>query len=220
MNKLLAVLLMGSLVTVALAFTNARRHDAEPRFEGRPLVEYAWAMTVQPRQHRKLARRIGPALTPYLIKVIQRSKSHTSDIFQTLYATAYDHAPAIVFPFIPEPISNEQRCVNAIRLLCYMGPEASGAVSGLIPLLSDRRFAADAAQALASIGSSARAAVPKLIEVLDDEVPWVATALGNIGPDAKEAVPALEWVLNKALTDGPGWFRREIERALLQINYQ
>src|SRR5438105_14516245 len=91
-----------------------------------------------------------------------------------LYTKLHRRSPAALQPFLPEPMSTEQSCLNAIRALAYMGPPAAEAVRTLIPFLRDERFASDAAHALASIGPSAQEAVPELAAALDDQVPWAA----------------------------------------------
>lgn len=62
-----------------------------------------------------------------------------------------------------------------------------------------------AAYAIASMGASAKAAVPALIKNLTDESSAVryssALALGEIGPDAADAVPALKAVVEEDRSD-------------------
>ncbi len=62
-----------------------------------------------------------------------------------------------------------------------------------------------AAYELAGMGPAAQAAVPALIEALEDESQYVrfpvAVALGEIGPGAKAAVPALTKVMEEDFND-------------------
>jgi HEAT repeat protein len=78
-------------------------------------------------------------------------------------------------------------------------PAVTARVTKLIEALKDKDNAtyvrSDAAMALGGIGPAAKAAVPALIEALNDKGfnvrYWAATSLGQIGPAAKDAVPAL-----------------------------
>jgi HEAT repeat protein len=66
-----------------------------------------------------------------------------------------------------------------------------------------------AANALQRIGPDARAAVPALIEALQDgDLMFdAAMALGAIGPGAKAAVPALKELIKKRKAEGvPFWW--------------
>lgn len=62
-----------------------------------------------------------------------------------------------------------------------------------------------AAYEIAGLGPAAAAAVPALIEALDDEVPAVrfpvTVALGEIGPAAAAAVPKLRQVMEEDFND-------------------
>lgn len=62
-----------------------------------------------------------------------------------------------------------------------------------------------AAYEIASMGSSAKAAVPALIEALDDPDPAVrfpvTVALGEIGPGAEAAVPRLQKMMFEEIND-------------------
>jgi HEAT repeat protein len=62
-----------------------------------------------------------------------------------------------------------------------------------------------AAYEIAGLGPAAAAAVPALIEALDDEVPSVrfpvTVALGEIGPAAAAAVPRLKQMMEEDIND-------------------
>ena len=62
-----------------------------------------------------------------------------------------------------------------------------------------------AAYEIAGMGPAAAAAVPALIEALDDPVPAVrfpvTVALGEIGPAAKAAVPRLQTMMDEEIND-------------------
>ena len=60
--------------------------------------------------------------------------------------------------------------------------------------------------ALGSIRTAASPAVPAIIKLLDDKVPyirpWAVATLGEIGPEAKLAVPALtKWLVSNVPTE-------------------
>jgi HEAT repeat protein len=76
-----------------------------------------------------------------------------------------------------------------------------------------------AAYEIAGMGPSAAAAVPALIEALDDPVPSVrfpvTVALMEIGPAAKAAVPRLQQMVDEELNDE---IAASARRALKQID--
>ena len=71
-----------------------------------------------------------------------------------------------------------------------------------------------AAYAISGMGPAARAAVPALIEALDDPAATVrfpvCVALREIGPDAKDAVPALTRVLDDRNEDVAAMARKAL----------
>lgn len=73
-----------------------------------------------------------------------------------------------------------------------------------------------AAYAISGMGPAARAAVPALIEALDDPAATVrfpvCVALREIGPDAKDAVPALTKALDDHNEDVAAMARKAILR--------
>ena len=64
---------------------------------------------------------------------------------------------------------------------------------------ADSEIRRNATGALWHFGSSARALVPRLIQLLKDPEPWVrywaAIALGFMGEDAAPAIPILQWLI-------------------------
>ncbi|MCI0534606.1 MAG: hypothetical protein L0Z50_05205 [Verrucomicrobiales bacterium] len=181
------------------------------------LRQSAVLIVEQPREHQDLIIRIGAPLTPFLVDHLQAWEKHENPPFWKLFTRLRHGSPDAIQKSLPEDMPDELRCLNAIRAIAYLGTNAAGAVRALIPFLYDERFAPDAAHALASIGPNASEAAPHLAAMLDDQVPWAATALGNIGQAAVEAIPALEYARSNAIAEGPGWFRREVEKALEKI---
>ena len=188
-----------------------------PQSEQQQLRQAVHLILAQPRLHRDLIRKFGPRLTPFLDQEL-RARRGANSFYSDLYVSLHGRLSATMQEFLPDAITDEQRCLNAIRALAYSGPAAAPATHTLIPFLSDARFAPDAAHALASIGPDAHEAVPALIAALDDQVPYAATALGNIGRGAVAAIPALTQARSNAVLEGPGWFRREVEKALGRIH--
>jgi hypothetical protein len=203
----IAALVMGVCLPMARV-SDSRQHQLRHAFD---------LIITQPRLHRDLIKTFGPQLTPLLVQELRAWRGANS-FYSDLYVSVYRKLPASLQQFFPEPMSDEQRCLNVIRALAYSGRAAASGTHTLIPFLSDPRFAPDAAHALASIGPDAQEAVPALIEALDDQVPYAATALGNIGAGAAAAIPALNQAQSNAVFEGPGWFRREVEKALGRIH--
>jgi serine/threonine protein kinase len=97
-------------------------------------------------------------------------------------------------------------------------PSVAPALQSLIDRMRDPASRWMATVALGEMGSEARAAVPHLIEALDDadaQVRWdAAKTLGKIGPAAGSAVPALAALVNDP---GDALVRRHAVTALGQI---
>jgi HEAT repeat protein len=135
---------------------------------------------------------------------------------------------------------------HAIGALGSIGPKAKAAVPSLIGVLRSKErlrttpawvddtatrphgfqgsspqrdtLSELAVKALGSIGPDARAAVPSLIELLDDQYVYLrlasADALGEIGPSEPSVLPALTRVMNESLDDD---LTRTAAQALGQI---
>jgi HEAT repeat protein len=93
----------------------------------------------------------------------------------------------------------QPRYVQAIQLLGTVGEGGAEVVPYLVQALrsTNKYRRIFASQSLELFGVEARAAVPALIEALDDPATHIRAirALGNIGPEAKQAVPSLEALL-------------------------
>jgi HEAT repeat protein len=81
-------------------------------------------------------------------------------------------------------------------ILDALGPEHSGAVPALLPLLDNPEQRAPVLQALGRMGANAKPALPKMIELLpkvDKEVQiLVLDSIAHAGPAAADAKPAIE----------------------------
>jgi HEAT repeat protein len=113
---------------------------------------------------------------------------------------------------------NPDSVEQATLALATIGPDS---VPALIAVLNDGYFIEipfvrrDAALALGQIGPAAKAAVPRLTEMLEvfSVESAAATALGQIGPAAKASVPALTKQLNHRDKE----VREAARQALVQI---
>jgi HEAT repeat protein len=81
-------------------------------------------------------------------------------------------------------------------ILDSLGPEQSGAIPTLLPLLDNAELRPPVLQALGRMGANAKPAVPKLTELLPkvdkDTQVVVLDAIAHIGPPASEARSAIE----------------------------
>jgi HEAT repeat protein len=88
-----------------------------------------------------------------------------------------------------EPVSNGRPLSSWVLDLKALSPQTRNA----------------AAYEIAGLGPAAVAAVPALIEALDDPIPAVrfpvTVALGEIGPGAKAAVPRLQQMIDEEIND-------------------
>lgn len=100
---------------------------------------------------------------------------------------------------------NKEVRVNTIRALGKLSRGDETDVMALISALhDDKDVRCEAVRALGRIGSKAKAAVPDLIVMLENEECFMSgashdvfTALGDIGPAAEQAIPALLAILSK-----------------------
>ena len=124
-------------------------------------------------------------------------------------------------PFLVPCLRNKRSAVrsNAACALCWIGPDASSAVTPLTGQLKDRDWLVRqcAADALGSIRAKPDQTIPALIESLKDEnfnVRRVAAAsLGEIRPTTPVAVEAL----TSALDDEEGDVQHEAAKALGEL---
>lgn len=99
---------------------------------------------------------------------------------------------------------------NAFQSLGYYGMQANDAIPLVVAGLQNDNTKAHAGIAIRHFGAPAKAAVPQLIKMLDDEKDnnrqIAVLALGAIGPDARDAIPVLqdkkkEGLLNQFLVE-------------------
>jgi HEAT repeat protein len=111
----------------------------------------------------------------------------------------------------------------AADAIARLGPAAEGGLPALIAASRKAEYRNGGAfiRALLSVSAEHReSVVPLLIEALHDTGNSyggrrvAAMVLGDIGPPARSALPAL----TKASQDGPDWFRKAIEDALVQLS--
>jgi HEAT repeat protein len=128
-------------------------------------------------------------------------------------ANAIAHAGPSAAPLsrtlVPMMADNGPGRVNAVRAIAGIagGVTPTGPlVEEMLPLLRDSNpvIRSAAAAALAQVGAPAKAAIPRLIEMLgsdiDSEVAAAASALGSFGHDASGAVPSLSREALRRLT--------------------
>jgi hypothetical protein len=165
---------------------------------------------------------IGPAAsdaTPVLIAALADEDPHVRSV-SAASLPAVDGPPEQAVPALIELFRKEPSVVAA-RALSEYGPDAEAAVPELTAILLDKDLDTElrwnAARTLGKIRGRAAAAIPVLVESLEDEAATVrehsAEALGDIGPPAKASVPNLIQVLDDPATR----VRRDAARSLGQI---
>jgi HEAT repeat protein len=107
-------------------------------------------------------------------------------------------------------LDNASLC--ALRALVTRGAEASPYLART--LVQPNQLREEAMDALRSLGSAAKPAVPELIRLLDDSSGnrYAANALGDIGPAAEAAVPELYGLLRNRSPSVSEAARRAIEK--------
>jgi len=213
--KLNLVVLTSLLITLGgWTLVSTWRYATAPRHEGRTLSAWSHDLTAHPVARQKLLYELGPAIVPYLLHEIDRHY----DPFDRDLSYTVSHW---IYRHTPE-------------FLSAYAPK---------PVPQDERRL-NALILLGQLGADARAAVPTLIKLLDDESVSgsVVLALSAIGPDAQSAVPKLiamldepsPWVptalakidsgtlattaaLRRASTNGPRWFQLEAAEALWSL---
>jgi HEAT repeat protein len=149
--------------------------------------------------------KIGPAARPAVPQLVElvsgyRSAEPVADAAADALVDLGRDDPAAVAALVAMLDSKDYvGLVNSVRRVGELGPAASAAVPRLIARYRDRRchwqFRRDILEALAGIGSGARAAVSLLKEALRDREMRVryaaAVALAMTGPGGKAAVPVL-----------------------------
>ncbi len=106
--------------------------------------------------------------------------------------------------------ADESVRVAALQAIATMGPAAAKAAPAVIPLLDDKDYMIDAADALGRIGApAASAALPKLAQMLASdqaEIRWAAVrGMSQIG--GKEAHPAVDFMVKalRSATEAEGY---------------
>jgi HEAT repeat protein len=144
-------------------------------------------------------------------------------------------APEGVQDALPELLTllkdqNPRARQQAIQIVSQLGPRGKEAVPLLVDIILhdptecfEVPFSTMAAEALGGIGPTARAAVPALTQMLDDDqttmptgIPkslFAAVALGKIGPAARPALPALRRLLQRTIPQ----LQHNVVEALAQI---
>lgn len=170
----------------------------------------------------RLLGKIGPAARaaePELLAAMRDSDPHLPGVAATSLPKVgipADKALPALLPLLDTP-----HAAVALRAISEYRAEARSILPQLQAVLSDRSRESEvrwnAARTLGKIGPDAVAAVPALIEQLQDDDALVrehaAEALGDIGPPASQAVPALV----EALSDPVTRVRRDAVRSLGQI---
>jgi HEAT repeat protein len=119
---------------------------------------------------------------------------------------------------------------RAIHIVSQLGPRGEEAVPILVDIVLhdpsecfEVPVSTMAAEALGRIGPAARAAVPALTQMLEDDQPtmptgipkslFAAVALGKIGPAARPALPALRRLVERTIPE----LQHNVAEALAQI---
>jgi len=184
----------------------------ENEVQGKTPKQWAKLLTARPTQHLEVLPSLCQTLVPHLVQQIKRySNPFHRDTGYWLTRRARDYFPENLRRWVPDPVSSQERKLNAVILLGVLGPCASEAVPVLISLLDDEELCTSAVLTLQAIGPAARAAVPKMLRKLSEEPePRLATALAHLAPDDPEVIRAL---LELSRTED-GSVRLEAEAAL------
>jgi hypothetical protein len=189
-------------------------HSREFQWQGRTVREWAHEMTAHPVRNREAARHLGPLLVPDLVREIDSfSGFHDGTLAFEWACKAYSLAPVAARRWIPEPVLQSERRLNAIILLEYLGPDAKAAVPKLVSLLDDDTVVGSILTTFRAIGVAARPAVPRLRALVEEPCPYVLSTLLQIDPDTTE----LRSLAIRAKTNGPPWLRAEAADVLSQI---
>lgn len=131
-------------------------------------------------------RKMGPGIMYHLIAAMKHEDAGVrADAGQLLSEYAFQQAPLVIdaLAVLTAALNDPDDTVRekATIALAALGPEAEGAVPGLINALRDPDYYVRewAAHALGRIGPAAREALPVLTEVLLDDVPGVREAASD-----------------------------------------
>jgi HEAT repeat protein len=180
-KRLAAWLGLVIVVCAALAWVSpgarepfCRWYYGEPYSDGRPLSEWIAALSAPTGEERR-------------------------DAISHIGALGPEAAPAI--PALAEMARHHHISMRTWAISCGLAPIGPKALPILQDLLKDRRVRTTTVITIGSMGPSAKAAVPDLIEALDDSNWMTRTmaceSLGKIGPGAEAAIPALRKKLDE-----------------------
>jgi hypothetical protein len=191
--------------------------EPEPRYENRTLTEWSLDLNSPFPEVRSNAtvtiRSMGPEAVPPLVRQLDSRDSLLKRPFLAL-APRLPVSWRRKFMRTMRPFEPAAERLAAVKALACLGTNAP--VGPLLRLLrhTDRQLAAEAANALVSMGS---AAVPSLVQALEDPEPGVRAlacyGLSRIGRSAAEAAPALV----RRLNDRELQIASQAANALLQI---
>jgi HEAT repeat protein len=143
---------------------------------------------------------IGPAAAkavPQLARQLTRDDDDEVRMAMADALGAIDRGSDAAIGALTQALSDDHAYVrtHAAMALGQIGPKARQAVLGLLALLDDGEARTAAALAVVEIDQRLDAAMPVLLDALDDPGPWAASQaaynIGRIGPAAKAAVPKL-----------------------------
>jgi hypothetical protein len=146
---------------------------------------------------------------PVLISVLVSPDQHDAyrtpeDIGTAIYRVAPRKGPAEALRLLREGAKVQRQ--QAARALGAIGPGNGEAIPALIEMAGKENFMTRvyAIEALGKFGDKAAAAVPVIVEAIEDKSePGIVadaalSALGEIGPAARDAIPAIERYARRA----------------------
>jgi HEAT repeat protein len=230
MKKQLAIGLGVTLMLLALAWLEPTGvvlgwMNGEAFYRNRPTRYWRKALTdsdpkTQMETHQAL-KDGGRSALPVLVEVLRKddraeARWRAADLLGQIGPEARESSPAMAALVAALRDRDPYVRTVAATALASIGPAGPDALPPLRDMLNDGERV-PALRALARYGAEAAPAIPRAIELLDDddsEVRWnAARTLGKIGPAAREAVPALV----AALKDDDALVREHAAEALGDI---